>query len=90
MFANQMRLMPAPVHARKAPPEWAVFSVKCCVIGILALPLVVPLLLAGIAAVGDVSDSFRRGAFFVAAGGWVTLFVLAQYLTTVYPPVPRR
>jgi hypothetical protein len=89
MFANQIGLMPA--NARKAPPPWAVLSVKCCVVGILALPLVVPLLLAGRAALGPVDDdSFRRSAFFVAVGVWVAMFVVAQYLITVYPPVQRR
>ena len=87
MFANQIGLMPA--RARTAPPHWAVLSVKCCVVGILTLPLAVPLLLAGSAALG-VADPFRRGAFFSAVGVWVALFALAQYLTTVYPPVPRR
>jgi hypothetical protein len=87
MFANQTRLMPA--HAREAPPPWAVLSVKCCVVGILTFPLAVPLLLAGSAALGA-PDSFRRAAFFAALGVWVAMFVLAQYLTTVYPPVPRR
>ena len=88
MFANQIRLMPAP--ARQAPPPWAVLSVKCCVVGILALPLAVPLLLAGSVALGPLADSFRRAAFFASVGVWVAMFVLAQYLITVYPPVPRR
>jgi hypothetical protein len=91
MFANQFRLMPVPARKAPAPPPWAVLSVKCCVVGILALPLVVPLLLAGRAAFGPIDDdSFRRAAFFGSVGLWVAMFVLAQYLITVYPPVPRR
>lgn len=85
MFANPIRL----THAPTAPPPWAVLSVKCCVVGILALPLVVPPLLAVSAAL-DLADAFRRAAFFTSLGAWVAMFVLAQYLITVYPPVPRR
>jgi hypothetical protein len=58
-------------------------------VGLLTFPLIVPPLLAGSAALGA-ADSFRRAAFFAAAGVWVAMFVLAEYLTTVYPPVPRR
>jgi hypothetical protein len=87
MFANQIGLMTA--HPRTAPPPWAVLSVKCCVVGILTLPLAVPLLLAGSAAFG-VAESVRRAAFFAALIVWVAMFVLAEYLITVYPPVPRR
>jgi hypothetical protein len=72
-----------------APPPWAVLSVKCCVVGILTFPLVVPLMLVGSAALG-VADSFSRAVFFSGVGVWVAMFVLAQYLTTVYPPVQRR
>jgi hypothetical protein len=90
MFASQIPFMPA--HTRTAPPPWAVLSVKCCVVGILALPPVLPLLLAGIAALVPVaeSDAVRRAAFFAAVGVWVAMFVVAQYLITTYPPVPRR
>jgi hypothetical protein len=87
MFANQIGLMPA--SARNAPPPWAVLSVKCCVVGILTFPLAVPLLLAFSAALG-VGETFRRAVFFAALGLWVAMFVLAEYLITVYPPVPRR
>ncbi len=88
MFVSQIRFTPA--LSRTAPPSWAVLSVKCCVVGILALPLAVPLLLGASTALAPVADSFRRATFFTAAGVWVTMFVLAQYLITVYPPVPRR
>jgi hypothetical protein len=87
MSANRLRLM--STHAVEAPPPWAVISVKCCVVGILTFPLVVPLLLAASAALGA-PDAFRRAAFFAAVGVWVGMFVLAEYVTTVYPPVPRR
>ena len=87
MFDNDFGVMPA--SARKTPPSWAVLSVKCCVVGILTFPLAVPLLLAGSVAAGG-SDSFQRAAFFSAGGVWLGMFALAQYLTSVYPPVPRR
>lgn len=86
MFTNEIGLMPA--SARTAPPRWAVLSVKFCVVGILTLPLIVPLLLAGSAAL--TADSFGRALFFSSVGVWLALVLTAQYLTTVYPPVPRR
>jgi hypothetical protein len=87
MFANHIGLMPG--HAVKVPPAWAVLSVKVCVVGILTFPLAVPLLLGLSGALGA-PDAFRRAAFFAAVGVWIGMFVLAEYLTTVYPPVPRR
>ena len=88
MFANQIRFMSAP--ARPAPPPWAVLAVKCCVVGLLALPPAMPLLTAGSFVLGPLAESFRRAAFFTSAVVWVAMFVLAQYFITVYPPVPRR
>ena len=88
MFANQVRFIPAP--ARQAPPPWAVLLVKCCAVGLLALPPAMPLLTVGSFALGPRAESFRRVAFFASIGVWVAMFVLAQYLITVYPPVPRR
>ena len=76
MFANQIGLMPA--HARQAPPPWAVLSVKCCAVGLLALPPAMPLLMAGSVALGPLAESFRRAAFFASGGVWVAMFVLAQ------------
>jgi hypothetical protein len=75
---------------RGAPPPWAVRTVKCCVFGILGLPLAVPLLLAATGALGAGADPLRRAGFFLSVTVWFGLFVAAQWLTTVYPPVPRR
>jgi hypothetical protein len=88
MFAHQ--LPHARTVAHEAPPLWTVRTVKCCVLGILGLPLAVPLLLAASSALGPSADPWRRIGFFLAVGVWVALFVGAQYLTTVFPPVPRR
>lgn len=88
MFTHEL---PQPrVATRGAPPPWAVRTVKCCVVGILGLPLAVPLLLAASAALGPAADPWRRIGFFAAVGVWIALFVGAQYLTAVFPPVPRR
>lgn len=88
MFAHEL---PQPRAATPtAPPPWAVRTVKCCVAGILGLPLAVPLLLAASAALGPAADPGRRIGFFAAVGIWIALFVGAQYLTYVFPPVPRR
>ena len=75
---------------RTAPPTWAVRTVRCCVVGILALPLAVPLLLAATSGIGPGADPFRRAGFFVSVAAWVGFVVAAQWLTTAYPPVPRR
>jgi hypothetical protein len=88
MFAPQ--LPQARAVAQVAPPPWAVRTVKCCVLGILGLPLAVPLLLAASGALGSAADPWRRLAFFAALCVWVSMFVAAQWLTTVYPPVPRH
>jgi len=75
---------------RSAPPRWAVNTVKCCVIGILALPLATPAVLAASSALGPGLDPFRQVGFLGAVGLWLALFGTAQLLTTTYPPVPRR
>ncbi len=86
MFSNSI----SAAQPRGTPPPWAVRSVKCCVVGILGLPLAVPLLLAASAALGPGADLYRKLGFFFAVAVWLGLFVTAQYLTTVFPPVPRR
>lgn len=88
MFAHELHDPRAA--AQLAPPPWAVRTVKCCVLGILGLPLAVPLLLAASAALGPAADPWRRIGFFAAVGIWIALFAGAQWLTTVFPPVPRR
>lgn len=88
MFAHQLNH--ARAAAQEAPPPWAVRSVKCCVLGILGLPLLVPILLAASSAFGPGADPWRRVGFFLALGVWLALFVGAQWLTTVFPPVPGR
>ncbi|HET6439090.1 MAG TPA: hypothetical protein VFG59_13565 [Anaeromyxobacter sp.] len=72
------------------PPRWAVITVKCCVIGILALPLATPAVLAASTALGPGLDPFRHLGFLAAVALWLALFGTAQLLTTTYPPVPRR
>jgi len=79
-----------PWGVSEAPPGWAVLSVKCCVVGILGLPLAVPLLLAASAALGPGAEPLRRVLFGLSVLLWLCMFGCAQVLTTVYPPVPRR
>jgi len=88
MLTHELPQPRATTHG--APPPWAVRTVKCCVVGILGLPLAVPLLLAASTALGPAADPWRRIGFFAAVGIWIALFAGAQYLTTVFPPVPRR
>jgi hypothetical protein len=89
MFANEVRRI-QHVVAREAPPPWAVLSVKCCVVGLLGLPLATPLLLAASMALGPGLDLGRKVGFATSVALWVGMFVCAQVLTTLYPPVPRR
>jgi len=86
MFSNSISL----ARPRGTPPPWAVRTVKCCVLGILGLPLAVPLLLAASAALGPGADLYRKAGFFLSLAIWLGLFVTAQYLTTVFPPAARR
>jgi len=89
MYASRVRPI-SRVATRESPPQWAVVTVKCCVIGILALPLATPLLLAASTALGPGLDPFRHFGFFAAVGIWLAMFGCAQVLTTTYPPVRRR
>ena len=75
---------------REQPPQWTVVTVKCCVIGLLTLPLATPLVLAASTALGPGADPFRQVGFLAAVGLWLGLFGCAQLLTTTYPPVRKR
>jgi hypothetical protein len=75
---------------REAPPPWAVLTVKCCVVGLLTLPLATPLLLAASMALAPGADLGRRVGFAVSVVIWMGMFGCAQILTGIYPPVPRR
>ncbi len=89
MYASQVRRV-AEVAVREAPPSWAVLTVKSCVIGLLSLPLVMPILLAASMALGPGADLGRKIAFAASVVVWVGMFGCAQVLTTLYPPVPKR
>ncbi len=89
MFASQVRRL-EQVAVREAPPSWAIRTVKCCVIGLLSLPLAMPLLLAASMALGPGADLGRKVAFGTSVAVWVGMFACAQVLTTLYPPVARR
>ena len=75
---------------RDAPPPWAVLTVKCCVVGLLTLPLAMPILLAASMALGPGTDLLRKVAFATSVVVWLGLFGCAQVLTTLFPPVSRR
>ena len=88
MYASPVRFGEAV--ARSAPPPWAVVTVKCCVIGLLTLPLAMPILLGASMALETGTDLFRKVALISSVLVWVGMFACAQVLTTVYPPVRRR
>jgi hypothetical protein len=89
MYANQVRRLD---HAamRGVPPHWAVLTVKCCVVGLLSLPLAVPVLLASTGGLEPQAEQLRQVAFFLSAAVWLGMFACAQFITTTFPPVPRR
>lgn len=89
MFASQVRRF-EQAAVREAPPPWAVLTVKCCVVGLLSLPLAMPLLLAASMALGPGADLGRKVAFASSVVLWVGMFLCAQVVTTLYPPVPRQ
>ena len=80
-------------HAEQvsAPPHWAILAVKCCVVGILTLPLATPPLVLTVGAfLGPGAESFRMVAVPFFIGLWLAMLVCAEVLTTYFPPVPRR
>ena len=89
MYATQVRDLAHPA-VREAPPSWAVLTVKSCVVGLLCLPLAMPILLAASMALGPGADLGRKIAFASSVVVWVGMFACAQVLTSVYPPIPKR
>ncbi len=63
---------------------------KCCVVGLLTLPLATPLLLAASMALAPDADVGRKIGFGASVVVWLGMFGCAQLLTSVYPPVPRQ
>jgi hypothetical protein len=69
-----------------APPHWAVVAVKCCVVGILLLPVstLLWLLMYKPTEEGDLGPI----AFMVSVGLGLVLYCCAALITSTYPPVP--
>lgn len=63
---------------------------KCCVVGLLTLPLATPLLLAASMALAPEADVARKVGFGASVVVWLGMFGCAQILTSVHPPVPRQ
>lgn len=73
-----------------APPQWAVAMVRCCVVGVLLLPVVAPaVLVGGSLLLGASGERFRMAGMLAAFWLGMFLLVLAETLTTHFPPVPR-
>lgn len=68
-----------------APPAWAVLVVKCCVIGMLLLPVATLLWAVVYTPTEDVDHGPLAfiGSIMLGLG----MFVTAAYLTTSFPPV---
>jgi len=73
-----------------SPPRWAVVTVKCCVVGILVLPLCAPvLLLLGSSLLGPQAEGFRLVASAALIALWAAMLTCAEVLTGYYPPARR-
>jgi hypothetical protein len=72
--------------AADAPPEWAVFVVKFCVMGLLLLP--VTTLLWALMYTPTPEVDFTPVTFVTSILLGLGLFGTAAYITTTYPPVP--
>jgi hypothetical protein len=69
-----------------APPHWAVVLVKCCVVGILLLPLATMMwVLTYRPAEGN---DLGPIAFMVTAALGIAMATCATWVTRRYPPVP--
>jgi hypothetical protein len=84
MHASQIDRL-GQVAVREAPPHWSVVTVRSCVVGLLALPVVMPLALA----TGALAP-FRPLALGLSVALWVGLLVCAQLVVTTHPPVQDR
>ena len=88
--ANRGRRL-GQAELRVAPPHWAVVAVKVCVAGILLMPLGVPVLMTTASPfLGTHAEGFRMVTFGVSIGLWLVMLAFAEFLTTHFPPVPRR
>ena len=88
MFASQVRIGSGSVGS--APPTWAIRTVKCCVVGLLTLPLAVPILLAVSMTPETGTNLFQKLTVASSVLIWVGMFASALSITSAYPPVPRR
>jgi hypothetical protein len=71
---------------QEAPPHWAVVTVKCCIVGILLLPVTTLLWML----VYQPTEEADLGpiAFVVTIGLGLVMYAGAAFLTGTYPPVP--
>jgi hypothetical protein len=72
-----------------SPPRWAVVTVKCCVVGILVLPVTTLAWLAFGSYWPERAESLAPTAFVVSIGLGLALMACASILTSIYPPVRR-
>ena len=75
------------VAAISAPPRWAVLVVKCCVVGVLSLPVATLLWLVAYQSTPE--RDLGPVAFLVALGLGVALVACIALITSAYPPVSK-
>lgn len=71
-----------------APPHWAVVTVKCCLVGILALPVTTFLWLGVSYYWPSQAAALAPLAFALTIALGLAMIVCASVLTSMYPPVP--
>jgi hypothetical protein len=76
--------------AQDAPPRWAVTTVKCCVVGILALPATTLLWLTAASFWPEEAQRVAPLAFAASILLGLLMASCASILTDIYPPVPRN
>lgn len=89
MFIDQLRRLSHDFDQdseREPPPHWAVLVVRWCVIGLLVLPVVFSLAMAGHLADG----AMQPVLFWGVAGLWAAAFVVALALCCRASPPDKR
>jgi hypothetical protein len=76
------------VAAASAPPHWAVLVVKCCVVGVLSLPVATLFWLVAYQSTPE--RDLGPIAFLTALGLGIVLVACIALITSAYPPVSKE
>ena len=76
------------VAATSAPPRWAVLLVKCCVVGVLSLPVATLFWLVAYQSTPD--RDLGPIAFLAALSLGIVMVACIALITSAYPPVKKE